>query len=414
MDREIDSAFVRRRRIRRVAAGALGVVALGGTLIVLPGMLRPSLRSTAIRTARVERGRLEATLEASGTVIPAFEKVLSSPVEARVERILLRPGAAVRRGDEILTLDTAATRLEIDRGAERMAQKQNEQAQERLRLKQALAALRSRIATKKLDLEVLHYRAQQRRRLLADGLIAEEAMREADAEARKAEIELAQMEESVTAEEQSTDAALATLALDARILAKEHDEQRRQLELATARSDRDGVVTWVVPQEGVTVGRGEVIARIADLTAFRVEATVSDVHASLLAPGRPVRVVVDGEPLTGRLTQVYPTIENGAVRFAAELDTPSDPRLRNNLRVDVLVVTDERGDTLKVRKGPYAQGSGAQPVFVIRGDHAERVPVRFGLSGYEEFEVLEGLKAGDEVIVSDMQEYLHLDRVRIR
>lgn len=414
MDREIESGVRKRRALRRVGAGALALGAVVALLVWLPGMLRPSLRRSEIRSARVERGRLEATLEASGTVIPAFEKVLSSPIEARVERILLRPGAAVRPGDEILRLDTAATQLEIERGAERLARKRNEQEQERLRLQAILAGLRSRIETRKLDLEILQYRAGQRRQLRAAGLISEEAMREAEVEARKAQIELDQTGESVRAEERSTGAALATLDLDLRILTKELDEQRRQLALATSRSDRDGVLTWVVPQEGATVRRGDVLARIADLDRFRVEASLSDVHAAKLAPGLPVRVLLDGAALAGRLTQVYPTIENGAARFAAELDDPSDRRLRNSLRADVLVVTDERTDVLKVKKGPFADGGRTESAFVVRGGVAVRTRVRLGLSGRDEVEILEGLAVGDEVIVSDVQEYLHLERVKIR
>ena len=73
------------------------------------------------------------------------------------------------------------------------------------------------------------------------------------------------------------------------------------------------------------------------LDAFRVEATVSDVHATRLLPGLPVRVTLEGASLPGSLSSVYPKIENGAVRFAVELSDPSDRRLRQSLRVDVVV-----------------------------------------------------------------------------
>ncbi|HKQ61253.1 MAG TPA: HlyD family efflux transporter periplasmic adaptor subunit [Candidatus Polarisedimenticolaceae bacterium] len=414
MDREIDPQIVRRRMQRRVLAGLALLAALGGVWWTLPRLLRTSVRRTALRTARVERGPIEAVIEASGLVVPAFERALSSPVEARVERILRRAGEPVRRGEEILALDTAASRLEIERSTERLAQKDNEREQRRLALDRALAELRSRIQTQQLDLEVLRYRAEQRRKLHAEGLIAEEAWREAEAAARKGEIELEQLRSSVAAEERATAAALEALALDARILRKERDEAARQLELATARSDRDGVVTWVVPQEGVTLPRGAVLARIADLGSFRVEATVSDVHAARLAVGRTVRVVLDGAVLAGRLSHVYPTIESGAVRFLCDLDDATDRRLRNNLRVDVLVVTDRREQALTVAKGPFAQGAAVQQVFVVRGDRAVRTRARFGLAGYDRYEVLEGLGLGDEVIVSDMQDYLSAAELGIR
>jgi HlyD family secretion protein len=159
---------------------------------------------------------------------------------------------------------------------------------------------------------------------------------------------------------------------------------------------------------------GEVVARIADLDSFRVEATVSDVHSSHLATGLPVRVMIDGQPLTGRLANVYPTIENGAVRFAVDLDDARHPKLRNNLRADVLVVTASRANALRVPKGPFSGGGATETVFVIRGDRAVRRSVRFGVSGYDHLEVLDGLSEGEEVILSDMNDYEHLDQVSLR
>jgi HlyD family secretion protein len=212
----------------------------------------------------------------------------------------------------------------------------------------------------------------------------------------------------------STAAQLAGVELDLATLRKERDDARRLLDLATTRSDRPGVLTWVVPREGAMVPRGEVIARIADLDSFRVEATVSDVHSSSLHAGQTVRVVLDGQPLTGRLAAIDPTIENGAVKFHVDLDDARNPKLRNNLRVDVLVITDARPNTLRVPKGPFAQGGTTEQVFVVQGDHAVRREARFGLSGYDFYEVLDGLDQGDEVILSDMKDYVRLERVNLK
>ena len=156
------------------------------------------------------------------------------------------------------------------------------------------------------------------------------------------------------------------------------------------------------------------IARIADLDSFRVEATVSDVHSSRLHAGQPVRVMLDGQPLAGRLATIDPTIENGAVKFKVDLDDARNPKLRNNLRVDVLVVTDPAASAVRVPKGPFARDGATEAVFVVRGDHAVRRTVRFGLSGYDFYEVLDGLAPGDEVILSDMRDYVQLERVNLK
>ena len=247
-----------------------------------------------------------------------------------------------------------------------------------------------------------------------DGLVSEQTLRASEVEAKKARIELQQLEASVASERRSTDAQLAGVELDLGTLRKERDDARRLLDLATTRSDRSGVLTWVVPQEGATVQRGEVIARIADLDSFRVEATVSDIHSSRLHAGQLVKVMVDGAPLSGRLATIDPTIENGAVKFRVDLDDARNPKLRNNLRVDVLVVTDSRASAVRVPKGPFAQGSSSEEVFVVQGDHAARRTVSFGISGYDHYEVLDGLEPGEEVILSDMKDYIHLERVNLK
>ena len=417
MDRELDVSVQRHRTGRRIAwgVGTLGLIAV--VLALLPAWLRPSIERDRIRTGKVDRGPVEGVIEASGSVIPAFESVLSSPVDARVEKILKRPGETVRAGDEILRLDTSPQRLRLETIEDNLSRKVNEQRQVRLALEKSLRELRGRIESGRLDSETSEYRAEQNRKLRVDGLVSEQTLKASETEAKKARIELAQLEDSVENERRASQAKLEGLELDLRTLRKERDEALRQLELATTRSDRAGVLTWVIPQEGATIRLGEVIARIADLDSFRVDATVSDIHSSRLAAGQTVRVMLDGEPLPGRLSTVYPTIENGAVKFAVDLGGPDgarNPKLRNNLRVDVLVVTGSRADVLRTPKGPFAKGGATEPVFVIEGDRAVRRTVRLGVSGYDHYEVLDGLAEGEEVILSDMSDYTHLEQVSLK
>jgi HlyD family secretion protein len=67
-----------------------------------------------------------------------------------------------------------------------------------------------------------------------------------------------------------------------------------------------------------------------------------------------------------------------------------------------------------VRKGSSTSGEGVQQVFVVRGDRAVRTRVRFGIASFDFVEAVEGLSAGDEVVVSDMSDYRHLSTIRLR
>ncbi len=414
MDRELEASYRYRRLGRRAAVGG-GIAALAlAVLVLLPGWLRPSVAREQIRMGTVDRGPVEGVVEATGAVAPAFEGVISSPVEARVEKVLKRPGDVVRAGDEILALDTSAARLDLGKIEDQLAKKANEQQQLRITLEKSLNDLRGQIEAQKLDAEASGYRAEQNRKLRTEGLVSETTFKAAEVEAKKAQIELAHLQESVEEARRSTAAQLQGIELDLATLRKERDDAQRLLDLATTRSDRAGVLTWVVPQEGTTVRRGDVIARIADLDSFRVEGTVSDVHSSSLHPGQAVRVKLDDQTLDGRLASIDPTIENGAVKFKVDLADARNPRLRNALRVDVLVVTDVRANALRVPKGPFAQGGQTEEVFVVQGDHAVRHRVRLGLTGDEYYEVLDGLAPGNVVIVSDMKDYTHLDRIDLK
>lgn len=414
MDRELDQSFVRRRRIRRTSTGVMALGAAAIFWFYLPSFIRPSLNRDRIRTDVVARGTIEATLQASGEVVPAFEKVLTSPDESRVLRILKQPGETVARGEAILELDTSVAALQVERLQERRDQNENARLQEKLDLDKELGALSSQLETGKLDLEILQYKLEQQKELHSHGVTSDGAYKQAQVEVRKATIELQQLEGRMQTAEAGSASRLEGLDLEARTLDKELLEARGRLQQATTRADREGVLTWVVPEEGTAVSRGEILARIADLGSFRVEATVSDIHSSELLAGQDVRIKTDDQLMDGTLATVFPTIENGVIRFAVDLADPSHKVLRDNLRVDVYVVLSRRDDVLKLRNGPYARTGSLQELFVIRGDRAIRTPARFGMAGREHFEILEGVVAGDEVVISDVRDIRHMEEVRIK
>lgn len=418
MDREISASERRRRVVRRGLWSVATVVAAGSILLFAADWLRPSLRRSAIRTGTVTRGDLEATLMASGTVVPAAERVIASPIAGRVERVLLRPGDAVQPGDEILELDLSATRLELERLEEKLAQNGNDRLQRTLELEEKLADLQGRVETQTLDLEMARFRLEQNRTLKDEGLISEDAWKEAGLAVDKAEISLRQIREQMETERRLNAARLEGLALDAGILEKEREDARRQMRLATTAAPVAGVLSMVFQQEGAEVPQGEVLARIADLNAFRVEARISDAYASRLAAGQEAWIVTDGRKLPARVDAILPSVEEGTVRFDVALDDPTDDVLRQNLRVDVLVVTGRRDGTLLAPRGPYIAGGGVDhQVFVVdpdRPDRAVRTDVTVGLMGHEHLEITSGLQEGDAIIISDTRDVIHAKEIRLR
>jgi HlyD family secretion protein len=414
VDRPLDEDTVLRRGAKRWSMAAVSVLLVIAVFALLPGWLRPSVARSRLRIGRVELGRVEATLDAAGVVVPASERSIVAPFESRVLRVLKRAGDTVRKGDPIVDLDTGSARLDLSRLEDRLAAQANEKTRLTLTLDRELLDLQARAESRRLDVEVLSHRAAQREQLRKDGLVSEEVLDEARAEAKKAAIEVKQLEAAAGVARKVAAAQIEGVALAVRTLDKEVAEARRQLELATARADMDGVVAWVASEEGATVRRGDPLARVARPDAFRVEGTISDVHVARLAPGMPVRIVAAERALDGTVAAVLPAIEGGAAKFLVDLAQPSDPELRQNLRVDVHVVAAAKDGVPSVPRGPFAVGGTSQPVFVVDGDRLVRRQVRFGLMGFDRLEIADGVALGVEIVLSDMQDYAHLESVRLR
>lgn len=416
MDRPIDPAFLRRQRGKRVAYSAMGLAALIWIAVWLPSWIRPALDPNRIRTAQVQWGAVEETIAALGTVVPQFEQIIFSPVNTRLVRILQKPGAMLKQGQFIVELDLNAARLEVEKRAEELALTQNRRTQLELDKRKKQSDLETRWRLKDLEFQRFKTRTAQLRQLKGIGAVSGEELSQAHLQEQRAEIELQQLQADRSNLIESTEAQLEALQLEMNILEREGEEARRRLERAVIRADRDGVLTAIAPEVGASIHQGQEIARIADLSSFRVNVTVSDIHARRLQEGLWVRLRINEEEyVKGHIARILPTVAGGTIQLEVELEDSAHALLRPNQRVDAYIVTAHKGRALRLKRGPFINGrSGLHEVFVVRGQIAVKTEVRIGIANFEYYEVEEGLLDGDEVIISDVKDYLHLDEVQIK
>jgi HlyD family secretion protein len=222
-----------------------------------------------------------------------------------------------------------------------------------------------------------------------------------------------QVAKSVVNQKKSLEAEIEGLDLQIRMKDSEVRDAERDLDQVRVRAERRGIVTWVNANIGSFVNAGDVVAKIADLASYRIEAKISDIHADKLRPGGPVAVRIGKHRLSGVINSVRPTVENGIAMFDISLDESSHPSLRPNLRADVFVVTSHKDGVMRVSNGPFHKGLVDQRVFVIKADIAERRTVDIGASNYDFVELIGEISPGDELIISDMSRYDHAEQVRI-
>jgi len=414
MDRPIPPRELLRLARRRLIGWILGAGATLAVALMLPGWVTPSVPRAQLRTAVVERGSIDAALTASGLVLPEHEFVVTSPGPSRVLQTLHQPGDTVAAGEPILSLDQSEARLVVERLDRQVALKANERTQARIDLENRLNDLNGQASIKKLELQSLTFQADRSKKLAADGIISGDDARKSVDNLERCRIECDVLAAAATNAKRALDVRLHALDLEHDILVRERRDAERALQQSSATSVRGGVLTWVLSGEGVAVARGDELARVADLSTFKVEATISDVHAAEIRAGQPVTVRLGELSLPGAVSKVHPKVENGIVRLEVALKQPDHPLLRPNLRVDVNIINDHREGTLTVRRGSVITNDGGQALFRVRGNVAVLRNVRLGLTNLDRTEILDGLQAGDEIILSDMSDYAHRKEIHIR
>lgn len=390
---------------------AIASVAVVG-LVALPRALAPSLSRDAVRIARVERGDVVAVVEASGVVVPESERLVTSPVEARLLRVMARPGDVVKAGDPLVELDAGAARVELARLTERVESLEIARAEAELARDRARRDVEARLSSRRLEASAASARLARARRLHDEGIISAELLDERELEVARANLDVAELERSLRADAEAARLRAEGLSLQLQQAAREREEHARQLSLADSRAEAPGVVTWVLDEPGRAVARGDVLARIASVETLRVRGTVSDSQARRVTRGMPVRVRFADFEIAGVVESVAPAVENGVLGFDVVLAERSE-WLKPSLRVDAWVVRESRRNALRIPPGASTRGLRAT-VFVVEDGVARPREVSFGLAGPDAVEILAGLREGEEVIVSDMSDVARARKVRIR
>lgn len=408
MDRTLPSHAQRRNARRPWLIGGAVLAALVAGLVAVRSVLQPRVAAGQLLTAVVEVGDVEATLSAGGTVVPAREASIAAPIASTIRRVVRQVGDEVRAHEPILELDTEQAATALGKLRDEQARHHNRTAQLTLTLERAINDLRAQQAAQQARVGALQAALRDEQYLLNIGGTTAENVRQAELNLRVADLELRRLRDQTRTQHRAAAADQREVGFQLAAQTRDIVEHERRLRQATISADAPGVLTWVNDQLGATVAQGAELARVADLSAFRIRATIADSYADALHPGAPVivRLGTSGPELRGRVSTVNPAVEKGAVTFYATLDDPRHAALRPQLRVDVFVVTSRQVRTPRVRNGPFYQGAREQPVYVVRPDgRAERRTARFGESNFDWVQITGGLRPGERVVVSETKSF---------
>ncbi len=414
MDRELSAEVIARRRKKIIIRILILIALMVVGFITINSLITQSISRADFVSSIAERGPIEATLNATGIVIPGFEQILTSPIPTTVKQVLKNSGDNIVAGQSIICLDKEFIQLSLNNLEDELALQQNQKKQLSFDLERMHIDLKAQYDIKEMQTQFIASQLDRTRELHKIGGETKEGLDRAELNLEIAQRELIQLQSKIDNQNESLKADLKELDLKIKIQNSKIAEISRQMELADVRAEYDGVVTWVNDNLGATVLAGDVIARVANLQSFKIEATISDIHAGRLRVGGAVRVRIKDVDIDGIINGISPAINDGIVTFYVELGDKSHSSLRSNLRVDVFVVTSVTDGVLRVRNGNFFNGKKEQSVFVIKDNTAYRRILDIGENNYDFVELRGDIQEGDEVIVSDMREFSHLAEITIR
>jgi HlyD family secretion protein len=392
---------------------SIGVVLLIGCLLALRYLVTPSLNAAEFTTAVVQQGNVENTINATGEILPEFEEVLTSPINASVKSVLMDAGNKVKPGQSILVLDKAVSETEYNKMNFQIESKENEIRKLKLDLSKSFYDIKSANTIKYLRIASLEDAVANAKRLFKAGGGTREGIEQAELNLRVAGLEKQQLENEISSKQQTMKIEIREAEISLAILRNDQMALKRKLDLANVVATRAGVVTWVNKNIGANIRDGEPLARIADLGSFKVAGSVSESGLDQLSIHMPVVVRVSDLLLRGRVTNISPAVSNGIVSFDVQLDERNHKALRPNMKVDVFLVTATRNKVTRVTNGPVFTGSDLQDVFVLKNGKAVKRSVKTGLSNFDYIEIVSGLKPGEEIITSDLKGYDHTNEFTV-
>jgi len=419
-DSEMDIARpsqARQKRIRRIVYGGAGLAAL---LLITLGLARlkpaaPKVDRATVVIEAVKRGPMLRQVHGIGTLVPEEIRWIPAATEGRVERIVVLPGTAVKSDTVILELSNPEAELQALEAESQLRAAEAQYVELKVRLESQRLDQEAAAARVQADYHQARLRADADKQLAKEGIIADITLQistvAADELANRHRLEQQRLsinDESVKAQLAVQEAQVEQRRALARL-------RRSQFQALRVRAGMDGVLQQVPVEVGARVSPGANLARVAQPGKLKAVVKVAETQARDIQPGQSASVDTRNGVIQAHVIRVDPAVQNGTVTVDLGLDGALPKGARPDLSVDGTVELERLDDVLYMGRPAQAQADGLVGLFKVAegGGEATRVKVKLGRSSVSVIEVVEGLKQGDQVVLSDTSAWDAYDRIRL-
>ncbi|QPB85467.1 HlyD family efflux transporter periplasmic adaptor subunit [Pseudoalteromonas rubra] len=392
-----------------VLIGALGATARAISMADTAGR---SFELSALQVATVSRGDFVRDILASGRIVAANAPQVYSPEEGFVD-LLVKAGDTVAAGDVIARVVSPALTNELKQQQAELARLSDGLAREQLEVRRETLALNRSLELAKVTLDAAERENRRAQLSIKKNLISQIDLEEAVDELARARLNFrhAQQEVALGKDTLAFELAAASNLVERQQLVVE--ELQRKVNALDVNAPVSGLVGNLLVQTKAAVSAQQALMTLVDLSAYEAQLQVPESYANELGLGMSVVLQVGASEVYGKLSAISPEVSNREVTTRVRFDQSDIGGIRQNQRLSARILLDHKEDVMKVRRGSF-MNAGGHVVYRIEGEVATRLDVRTGASSVNEVEILDGLKPGDQIIVSNYEQFEQAPLVQLR
>ena len=407
------------KRRKRIRQSIYAISALTVIILITVGVSRlkpaaPTVDRATVWVDTVKQGPMVRQVRGSGTLVPEDIRWIPANTQGRVERIVLRAGAQVTPESVILELSNPELEQTVlgDRANLRAAEANLESRQ--ADLDSALLNQRAATARVESDYRQAALQLEANESLYKDKLISELQLKQSRSQAQelKNRWEIEQKRTEIAT--QNLKAQLAPQQAEVERLRTMFELHNRQLAQLKVRAGMAGVLQVVPVEVGQQVQPGANLARVANPRTLKAELRIPETQTKDLTIGQLASIDTRNGVVEGRVSRIDPAAQNGTVGVDVSLTGALPPGARPDLSVDGTVELERLNNVVYVGRPAFGQENSTVGLFKLtEGGEAVRVTVQLGRSSVNTIEIVDGLRPGDQVVLSDMSAWDQYERIRL-
>jgi HlyD family secretion protein len=405
------------KRRKRIIIASIVMAALIGVTFALSRLkpAAPTVDRNLVWIDTVKRGPMVRQVRGLGTLVPEEIRWIAARTEGRVDRIVLRPGAKVAPDSVILVLNNP-TVVEASVSAEsQLKSAEAELGNLKMTLQKGVLDAEAGLANAKSNFETTRLKAEVNEELFKDGLVSTLELQSSKvaAEDTSTLYEIEQKRFAFTKESIAPQLAVKEAEVDR--LRAQAKLRRDEADALSVRAGMPGVLQVLPVEVGAQVQPGANLARVADPAKLKAEVRIAETQAKDIQIGQIASIDTRNGIVAGHVSRIDPSVQNGTVTVDVSLEGELPKGARPDLSVDGTIELERLDDVIYVGRPAFGQERSTVQIFKLDADgvYALRTPVQLGRSSVNTIEIVNGLRPGDRVILSDMTPQDANERIRL-